>query len=98
MTTTRRNVIITDLDQSDNQQRGNDENHRKVHKKRSKEKTLQTLSGNFNRRSHSAEYSKEDRLGHGEKAGNKTTKPSSYFNELVRFFYLFLKCFELFYI
>lgn len=77
MTTTRRNVIITDLDQSDTQIAAQEESHRKVHKKRTKEKILHTLSGNFNRRSHSAEGTKEDRVG------KTAAKHTGYLNELV---------------
>ncbi|XP_065368752.1 protein Cep89 homolog [Calliphora vicina] len=76
-TTTRRNVIITDLDQSDTQIGAHDESHRKVHKKRTKDKALHTFSGNFNRRSQSAEGSKEDKVG-------KNSKQTSYFNELLQ--------------
>ncbi|KAM7342945.1 centrosomal protein 89kDa [Cochliomyia hominivorax] len=77
-TNSRRNVIITDLDHSDTQVGfAHEENHRKIHKKRTKEKTLHTFSGNFNRRSQSAEGAKEDRSG-------KTSKHGSYFHELLQ--------------
>ncbi|XP_013113260.2 protein Cep89 homolog isoform X1 [Stomoxys calcitrans] len=85
--TTRRNVIITDLDQSDNQQTPMEESHRKVvHKKRSKEKHLQTLSGNFSRRSQSAECKTEDRLaaGGGGDRATKNAKQSNYFHDLLQ--------------
>lgn len=91
--TTRRNVIITDLDQSDNEQRQMEENHRKaVHKKRSREKQLQTLSGNFTRRSQSAECKPQERLttagkentGGGDRP-NKNVKHVSYFHDLVSY-------------
>lgn len=85
MPNTRRNVIITDLDDPDNQETPTvEENHRKVHKKRTKEKHLQTLKGNFSRRSHSAECKPEDR-GLREGDGDRTNKniKIGYFNELV---------------
>lgn len=76
----RRNVIVTDLDQSDTQVGKNEEcYHRKVHKKRTKDKSLQTLSGNFNRRSYSAEGLKQQECSIG-----KSAKKSSYINELVK--------------
>lgn len=75
-TMSRKNVIITDLDQSDTQIVVHEENHRKVHKKRPKEKSLNNFSGNFNRRSQSAEGTKEDRAG-------KSNKNTNYFHELV---------------
>uniref|UniRef100_A0A1I8M7U4 Uncharacterized protein n=1 Tax=Musca domestica TaxID=7370 RepID=A0A1I8M7U4_MUSDO len=90
--TTRRNVIITDLDQSDNEQRQMEENHRKaVYKKRSREKQLQTLSGNFTRRSQSAECKPQERLttagkentGGGDRP-NKNVKHVSYFHDLLQ--------------
>lgn len=80
---TRRKVLITDLDQSDTQAGKYDESHRKVHKKRTKDKNLQTLSGNFNRRSYSAEGLKQD------SSIGKSAKKTSYINELVsiRYYY-----------
>ncbi|XP_061401747.1 protein Cep89 homolog [Musca vetustissima] len=99
MSTTRRNVIITDLDQSDNEQQRQqqqEDQHRKVgHKKRTKEKQLQTLSGNFTRRSQSAECKPEERLlrggestggggGCGDRINNKNVKHVSYFHDLLQ--------------
>lgn len=90
----RRNVPITDLDHSDNQQQTalEESHHRKVvHKKRSKEKHLQTLAGNFSRRSQSAECKKpEERLPEGggvgglvDKTNKNNAKHVSYFHDLV---------------
>lgn len=83
MMTERRNVVITDLDAIDNPSRGDlmKGSHRKFHKRRSKEKTLNTFSGNFNRRAHSSDCRV---INQNEQTVNdRDCKVSNYFKEVV---------------
>lgn len=79
MTTRRRNVLITDLDQSDTQIDVNTDSHRKIPKRRTKDKVLHTISGNFNGRSHSAEGLITDK---GDK--RTTARRTGYLQEVVK--------------
>lgn len=91
-TQSRHQFIITDLDQSDTQEMGaaaattsaglGNEKQCKTHKRRIKDKTLHTLSGNFSRRSQSVECCVQERLA--DKPPQRTSKVTNYFNELVK--------------
>ncbi|XP_036332282.1 protein Cep89 homolog [Rhagoletis pomonella] len=75
----RKHVIITDLDLSDCHQqmetKYSQDLNRKAHKKRHAQKQLHTISGNFSRRSRSAEHRSED---------HNASRVNSYFNELLQ--------------
>ncbi|KAI9583177.1 protein Cep89 homolog [Glossina fuscipes] len=92
-TQSRHQFIITDLDQSDTQEMGaaatattsaglGNEKQCKTHKRRIKDKTLHTLSGNFSRRSQSVECCVQERLA--GKPPQRTSKVTNYFNELLQ--------------
>uniref|UniRef100_A0A1A9W9S9 Uncharacterized protein n=1 Tax=Glossina brevipalpis TaxID=37001 RepID=A0A1A9W9S9_9MUSC len=89
-TQSKRQFIITDLDQSDTQEMGaaatsrdlGNEKQRKTLKRRTREKTLHTLSGNFSRRSQSVECCVQDPLP--AKPPPRTSKVTNYFNELLQ--------------
>uniref|UniRef100_A0A1A9VXH6 Uncharacterized protein n=1 Tax=Glossina austeni TaxID=7395 RepID=A0A1A9VXH6_GLOAU len=91
-TQSRHQFIITDLDQSDTQEMGaaavttsadlGNEKQCKAHKRRIKDKTLHTLSGNFSRRSQSVECCVQERLT--GKPPQRTSKVTNYFNELLQ--------------
>lgn len=79
----RKHVIVTDLDLSDCQQQQevqvSHDSNRKVHKKRHSEKQVHTISGNFNRRSRSA----ENRFPEHNSNIKQSIRLNSYFNEVV---------------
>ncbi|XP_039957553.1 protein Cep89 homolog [Bactrocera tryoni] len=80
----RKHLIVTDLDLSDSQQMQevkncHDSNH-KVHKKRYSEKQVHTISGNFNRRSRSAENRSEEHKPNIK----QSIRINSYFNEVLQ--------------
>ncbi|XP_011193935.1 protein Cep89 homolog [Zeugodacus cucurbitae] len=80
----RKHVIVTDLDLSDCQQqqeiKTSQDSNTKVHKKRHPEKQLHTISGNFNRRSRSAENRSEEQ----NLAIKQSIRVNSYFNEVLQ--------------
>ncbi|XP_054740759.1 protein Cep89 homolog [Anastrepha obliqua] len=79
-----KHVIITDLDLSDCQQQMQSKHPQdlncKPHKKRHTEKQLHTISGNFNRRSRSAEHRSD---GHNTNI-KQNNRVNTYFNELLQ--------------
>lgn len=80
----RKHVIVTDLDLSDCQQQQevqvSHDSNRKVHKKRHSEKQVHTISGNFNRRSRSA----ENRFPEHNSNIKQSIRLNSYFNEVLQ--------------
>lgn len=86
-----RQPMITDLDQSDEavelleEDPGDDDQlnrSRRMSKKRVKEKVLQTISGNFTRRSKSCECHPEKRVVTVDEL-TRSTRATNYFHELV---------------